>query len=226
MLFLLLLACDEGRRFISEQHTPSYSPTEAHAAEQIQRRLQKVASGAKQPTEIHFPAAHPKTMLVLEKTGSLIRYVEDHNGTYQRKNVMATLAVRSNSELGLLGIALHPDYVNNRRVYLHSNPKDGSLRSQISEWKIEDFDSWKVSRVRTILELEQPYANHNGGQIHFGPDGYLYVAFGDGGWRDDPHGHGQIPKPCWEASYAFNRHPIKRRPMLSLHPILLYKTQR
>ena len=213
MLFLLLLACDEGRRFISEQHTPSYSPAKAHAAEQTQRKLRKVASGAKQPTEIHFPSAHPNTMLVLEKTGSLLRYVEKPNGgTYQKKNVIASLSVRSNSELGLLGIALHPDYARNRMVYLHSNPKEGALRSQISEWKIEDFGSWKLRRVRTVLEVEQPYANHNGGQIHFGPDGYLYVAFGDGGWRDDPHGHGQNTQTLLGSIIRIQPTPDKESP--------------
>src|SRR5690606_5104717 len=103
------------------------------------------------------------------------------------------LEVRTNSELGLLGAAFHPKYRENGLFYLNYNPKSGEMRTVISEWKLpaDEMGKRPATEQRVLLELEQPYENHDGGQVQFGPDGYLYVGVGDGGFKNDPHENGQ-----------------------------------
>jgi uncharacterized repeat protein (TIGR03806 family) len=90
-------------------------------------------------------------------------------------------------EAGLLGIALHPDFEQNGFVYLSFTTQGGSpFLSRVSRFTRDDESS-----EREVITVEQPYSNHNGGDIAFGPDGYLYFGLGDGGSGSDPHGHGQ-----------------------------------
>ena len=101
--------------------------------------------------------------------------------------------VRTNGgEEGLLGLAFHPNYENNGYFYVYysaSSPR----RSVIERFTVSANDPNQADRGTglVILEVEQPYENHNGGQLAFGPDGYLYIALGDGGSGGDPQGHGQ-----------------------------------
>ena len=106
----------------------------------------------------------------------------------------------SGNEEGLLGIAFHPHFKSNHEIYLqYSFPKlgpqrqrDPRTRNVISRFKMDP----KHSRIlreseQVLLEILQPYENHNGGVLQFGPDGYLYIGLGDGGSANDPHGNGQ-----------------------------------
>ncbi len=101
--------------------------------------------------------------------------------------------VASGGERGLLGMAFHPRFVENGYVYLsYTTDDEGRLVSRISRFVVDE----KHLRIRpdpeaVILSLEQPHANHNGGNIVFGPDGYLYIGFGDGGSAGDPEANGQ-----------------------------------
>ena len=96
------------------------------------------------------------------------------------------------TEEGLLGLAFHPNYSENGYFYVNytsHNPR----RNVISRYNVSSNNSnqadYQSSMV--ILEVNQPYTNHNGGQIDFGPDGYMYIIFGDGGSAGDPQGNGQ-----------------------------------
>jgi glucose/arabinose dehydrogenase len=91
----------------------------------------------------------------------------------------------SGGEQGLLGIAFSPD---GRYLYLDYTDVNGD--THVAEWAMRGGRPDPGSR-RNVLTVDQPYANHNGGQLAFGPDGYLYVALGDGGSAGDPHGNGQ-----------------------------------
>ena len=98
---------------------------------------------------------------------------------------------RSNEE-GLLGIAFHPNYISNGYFYVNYT-LDNPERSRISRFQVSPADPNQASRESEVvlLEYEQPFGNHNGGEVAFGPDGYLYVGVGDGGSGGDPKENGQ-----------------------------------
>jgi hypothetical protein len=93
-------------------------------------------------------------------------------------------------EQGLLGLAFHPDYATNG--YFYVNYIDSGGDTNISRFQVtSNPDIADPNSESIILEVEQPFDNHNGGDVHFGPDGYLYIALGDGGYRDDPFNNAQ-----------------------------------
>ena len=108
------------------------------------------------------------------------------------------------NEDGLMSIAFHPGFKTNGLFYIYYNQKNpgGSkissrriirFRSVVSEFKVSatDPDKADMSSERIILEVQQPFWNHKGGELCFGPDGYLYLGLGDGGLGGDPFGSGQ-----------------------------------
>lgn len=95
--------------------------------------------------------------------------------------------VASGGEKGLLGMAFHPDYANNGWVYLSYTKERDSVISRFSRLG----EALDPASEKILLTVRQPYSNHNGGHISFGPDGFLYVGLGDGGSAGDPLGHGQ-----------------------------------
>ena len=105
---------------------------------------------------------------------------------------VADWQARGGNEQGLLGFAPHPDFKNNGYAYVyysHVDKKRSILsRFTLSENEPQVFDPASES---ILMSIDQPYQNHNGGSIEFGPDGFLYVGLGDGGLRNDPHGNGQ-----------------------------------
>ncbi len=102
------------------------------------------------------------------------------------------------TEAGLLAIAFHPAFAENRQVYLsYTAPGAGeaALVSRISRFTASpDGRQLDPASEEILLTLDQPFGNHNGGNIVFGPDGYLYIGFGDGGSGGDPLGNGQNPE--------------------------------
>jgi uncharacterized repeat protein (TIGR03806 family) len=98
--------------------------------------------------------------------------------------------VTSGGETGLLGMAFHPNFPANPRVYLsYTTTPQGSLISRVSEFRTTDNGATLDPNSETVLlTVNQPASNHNGGYLSFGPDGFLYVGFGDGGSGNDPFG--------------------------------------
>jgi glucose/arabinose dehydrogenase len=105
-------------------------------------------------------------------------------------DIRARVSDRGEEE-GLLGLAFDPAYVINRYFYAYYSAA-GPRRSVVSRFTA-DTDGLRADpdSERVMLEVPQPFANHNGGQIEFGLDGYLYIGLGDGGSRGDPQGNGQ-----------------------------------
>jgi quinoprotein glucose dehydrogenase len=106
------------------------------------------------------------------------------------------------NECGLLSIAFHPGFATNRLFYVYYNqknenqssrPQNYPIRSVISEFSVStnNPDAADLGSERIILQVNQPFGNHKGGELAFGPDGYLYLGLGDGGYADDPFGSGQ-----------------------------------
>jgi glucose/arabinose dehydrogenase len=102
------------------------------------------------------------------------------------------LVSRLANEQGLLGLAFHPDYENNRRFFIHYSdlPNGDTVIAEYAA-SADDPNRADPESQRIFLQVEQPYANHNGGEITFGPDGYLYIGMGDGGSAGDPQNYGQ-----------------------------------
>jgi glucose/arabinose dehydrogenase len=105
-------------------------------------------------------------------------------------------------ERGLLGLAIHPDFDQNRRFFVYysaplrsDGPEGWDHTSHLSEFRVSDSDpnSANLASERVLLQVDQPQSNHNGGDLAFGPDGYLYVALGDGGGANDT-GTGHLPQ--------------------------------
>ena len=97
------------------------------------------------------------------------------------------------TEQGLLGLALDPNFVENGRFYVNYTSKNPRGMTKVSRFELspDNPNAGDPSSESIIITVAQPYANHNGGMLDFGPDGYLYISFGDGGSADDPQGHGQ-----------------------------------
>jgi glucose/arabinose dehydrogenase len=98
--------------------------------------------------------------------------------------------VGSGGERGLLSVAFHPRYAENGYFYVNYTDTQGDTR--IERYRVSaDPDRADPASAHLVLHVTQPFGNHNGGQIAFGPDGMLYVGMGDGGSGGDPQGHGQ-----------------------------------
>jgi glucose/arabinose dehydrogenase len=99
---------------------------------------------------------------------------------------------RQNEE-GFLGFAFHPNYKENGEFFVYYTAKDAEHTSVISRFRVskDDPNVADPASEEEVMRIEQPYWNHNGGTICFGPDGYLYIGLGDGGAGNDPHGNGQ-----------------------------------
>jgi quinoprotein glucose dehydrogenase len=99
---------------------------------------------------------------------------------------------RENEE-GLLGFAFHPKYRENGEFYLYYTTRDAEHTSVVSRFKVSggDPDRADPSSEEELMRIPQPFWNHNGGTVCFGPDGYLYIGLGDGGSANDPQGNGQ-----------------------------------
>lgn len=124
------------------------------------------------------------------KDGRIMVFDNNENTATATEFLNIQSQVIDSGEQGLLGMAFHPDYATNGEIYLYYSTDTPSRRSIISRFTFVD-NAWQEY---IILSVKQPYANHNGGNILFGPDdGYLYIGLGDGGNAGDPDGNGQNP---------------------------------
>ncbi len=98
--------------------------------------------------------------------------------------------VSDGSEQGLLGMAFHPDWPEDPRIFLDYTDRDGD--THVEAWRLT-APTARATRDRELLRIEQPYENHNGGHLAFGPDGLLYIGSGDGGSGGDPEDRAQQP---------------------------------
>lgn len=142
---------------------------------------------------VQLSAGDSPQWLVLERRGRIM--LVEGVGAQARSSEFADLREHVESgptEAGLLGIALHPHFQNNRTLFLSYTRSGAPLISVIARYTTTaDGKRLEPDSAQTILEVAQPYSNHNGGGIGFGPDGYLYIGFGDGGAAGDPRGNGQ-----------------------------------
>lgn len=132
---------------------------------------------------------------VVEQQGIVRVFPNMANVTDNDASVFIDISARvqSGGERGLLGLAFHPDFGNgNFEVFLSYTRNNGGTESVISRFRsIDNGQTLDPTMEDIILTIPQDFGNHNGGQIEFGPDGFLYAGWGDGGDRDDPNNRGQ-----------------------------------
>jgi glucose/arabinose dehydrogenase len=152
--------------------------------------LERVADGLAAPIGITNAGDGSGRLFVLEQVGR-VRVIGPDGRLHAEPFIDISDRVQSGGERGLLGIAFHPEFRANGRLFLHySRADDGA--TVVSEFRAAgDRRTADPGSERVVLTQPQPFPNHNGGQLAFGPDGYLYLGLGDGGSGGDPYDNGQ-----------------------------------
>jgi glucose/arabinose dehydrogenase len=151
----------------------------------------RVASGLSNPLFAASPPGDPNRLFVVEQNTGRIRVLDLNSEALQASPFLdiPDSEMSSGGERGLLGLAFHPDYATNGLFYVNLTNPAGD--TQIWQYRREDPNVAATSGRRLVLEIDQPFENHNGGWMAFGPDGYLYIATGDGGGAGDPQNNAQ-----------------------------------
>jgi len=183
--------------------TAYISPTERYAdaaltpgeseAISISIALVKVADGLIDPVNVVSAHDGSGRLFVVERNG-IVRIVDSDGNLLEEPFLdISDIVQAAFLEQGLYDIEFHPDYANNGRFFVHFAEILRNGDSMIVEYAVsaENPDQADPDSARAILQIDQPWANHNGGELAFGPDGYLYIGSGDGGWEGDPLEAGQ-----------------------------------
>jgi len=158
-----------------------------------QIQLVEVVSGLETPVNVAFPPDDSGRMFVVE-VGGFIRIVNPDGSVEPEPflDLSSTVALRPGQQ-GLLGLAFHPNYAENGRFFVDYNNLYANGQITVSEFQVSDDDPNSADKKteRPLLTIDKPYPQHNGGTLRFGPDGYLYISTGDGGWQGDPYDNAQ-----------------------------------
>ncbi len=172
----------------SPTQTTGNAGGDAFQPDQIQLELVDFVDGLQAPLFLTHAGDGTGQLYVLEQAGRIRLIAAD--GTLQEEPFLdITERVSSGGERGLLGLAFHPAYESNGRFFVNYTDRNGD--THISEFARSSNGAADPGSERVLLAIEQPFPNHNGGMIDFGPDGYLYIGMGDGGGAGDPHDNGQ-----------------------------------
>lgn len=147
----------------------------------------QIASGLDRPVDIQSSNDGSGRLFIIEKYG-VIRIFENGQLLDAPFLNIDDRVDDSGNEMGLLGLVFHPDYEQNGFFYVNYTGDGGDTR--ISRFQA-DGNTVDPNSEKVLLLIKQPYPNHNGGGLDFGPDGYLYAGMGDGGLAGDPHKNGQ-----------------------------------
>jgi len=183
-LVVLVTACGGGGgSFTANPPPPSGTPSIA---------LTPFVSGLSTPVDFQTPDDGSGRIFIVQQSGT-IRII---SGGSLLPTPFLDISSRINfdgAEQGLLGLAFHPSYSQNKRFYLnYDRLSGGQIQTVIAEYQLTaDPNAADPASERILLTVNQPFTNHKGGQMAFGPDGFLYIAFGDGGSGGDPMGNAQ-----------------------------------
>jgi glucose/arabinose dehydrogenase len=152
--------------------------------------LPTILSGYSRPVLVTHAPSGGRVIFIVEQTGKIKR-ATFANGRWQKLNTFLDLSGKvndprkaGNAERGLLGLAFHPKYKQNGRFYVNYTRAGSGARkgdSVVAEYRRKTNAKANVSSRRVLMVVDQPASNHNGGHLAFGPDGLLYIGFGDGG---------------------------------------------
>ena len=163
---------------------PTPEPTTAAGS----LRLDVVAAGLTSPVDV-VPADDGTDRIFVVQQAGQIRVVRD-GALVEQPYLDIAERLTAGGEQGLLGLALHPDFPDDPRLFVDYTDVNGD--TVISSFKASlDADSADPESELVLMHIKQPVPNHNGGAVVFGPDGMLYIGMGDGGSGGDPQGNGQ-----------------------------------
>ncbi|MCS7073389.1 MAG: PQQ-dependent sugar dehydrogenase, partial [Bacteroidia bacterium] len=159
---------------------------------QTQITLTQIASGLNKPVGIEN--CGDDRLFIVEQNG----YIEILDPITGNLNPQPFLDIdakvgSSGNEQGLLGLAFHPNYKQNGYFFVNYTNNSGNTVIARYSVSVTDSNQANPNSEQILLTITQPYSNHNGGQIVFGPDGYLYIGMGDGGSAGDPQNFAQNP---------------------------------
>jgi glucose/arabinose dehydrogenase len=177
---LLVSACGGGGGAVQDTPLPTVSVT-------------RIASGLVQPVHIGHAGDGSGRLFVVERQG-VIRIVRNGAVLPDPFLDIRALVRSSGGEQGLLSVAFPPDFATRRHFYVYYTGQSGIGGTVLARYRVgTDPDRADPASAAILLGVSQPFANHNGGQLAFGPDGLLYVGLGDGGSAGDPQGNAQNP---------------------------------
>jgi glucose/arabinose dehydrogenase len=153
--------------------------------------LEEIASGFSKPVDISH--AGDARLFITEQTGFIRIIAEDGTVLPEPFLDISGPVNDSGNERGLLGLAFHPDYANNGFFFVNYTGSGGHTRISRFSVSASDPNVADPGSEVILLTVDQPFSNHNGGELAFGPDGYLYIGMGDGGSANDPQNNGQTP---------------------------------
>ncbi|MFQ5597502.1 MAG: PQQ-dependent sugar dehydrogenase, partial [Nitrospiria bacterium] len=156
----------------------------------VKIKLVSLADRLSRPVGLTHAGDGSHRLFIVEQRGT-VRILKD--GILSRSPFLDIRdRVRSGGEMGLLGLAFHPHFPKDRRFFVNYTSPENGLQTVISEFSADvQLEKADPASERRLLVVSQPFSNHNGGQIAFGLDGFLYIGTGDGGAGNDPHGNGQ-----------------------------------
>lgn len=167
------------------------SPAQAPAPGAVTVALEQVVDGLEDPLYVTHAGDGSGRLYVLEQPGR-VRVLEGGRLLETPFLDLTDRVLSRGNEQGLLGLAFAPDFAESGIFYVHYTGRpDG--RTVLARYRLREGDPYRgdPDSEEVLLSLEQPYANHNGGALLFGPDGYLYLALGDGGSAGDPENRAQ-----------------------------------
>ncbi|MCK9519065.1 MAG: PQQ-dependent sugar dehydrogenase [Dehalococcoidia bacterium] len=189
----------DGATPTTSTETPGTPATPTPVTAEVPERIEFEVAFPELP-ELERPVAMvevagQRRMLVALQDGQVVSFENDATASSVEMVIDLRAQVsRGGNEEGLLGLALAPDFETSGYLYLYYNARPGERRTVLSRFETSgegaDLRADPASEL-LLLTVPQPYSNHNGGQVAFGPDGMLYLALGDGGSGGDPHGNGQ-----------------------------------
>jgi glucose/arabinose dehydrogenase len=170
------------------------------------------------PVAMAYPDDGSNRLFVVEQHQAKIwSFVNDRNIKSKHLFLQLPDRIHTGNEEGLLGLAFHPKFKENHQLFVYYSANDnGARRSVVSRFRTSRTDNRRAdpaSEQRIWVSAEDPYENHNGGTIAFGPDGYLYITLGDSGAADDPLSTGQNPRDWFASILRIDvDHPSDGRP--------------